>query len=260
MDKKIIELFKLYLHYISIPIRILIIFIIYFIAVFIAYILGDNYEIDTFIMISTCKIIMHCLSINLIYEQDNLDIFNNYANSDLKFIAIFNHTNLIEPFILLSLFKKISYLLNYEIPSSIPFFNIVYKKLNYIYTKKGNTTESIIKYTNNRKKGEGVLFIAPGGGKQSENPDENKITEFKSGAFIGLYPILPIIIKYDDDSADCNFDKGEHFLHGFFKVFLKRNRNIKVKVLDLVTPEKNETINDFKERVHNIMSIEYKIL
>ena len=233
---------------------------IYFIAVFIAYILGDNYDMDSSIMQVSCKIIMDCLSINLIYDKDNIDIFNKYANSDLKFITIFNHTNLIEPFILLSLFKNISYLLNESIPSFIPFFEIVYKKLKYIYTKKGKTSDIINEYTRNRKNGEGVLFIAPGGGKQSENPDENVITEFKSGAFVGLFPILPIIIKYDDATADCNFDKGEHFLHGFFKVFLKRNRNIKVKVLDLVRPENDETINEFKDRVHNIMSIEYKRL
>jgi predicted CopG family antitoxin len=260
MDKNFLELFKLYLHYISIPVRILIILIAYFIAVFIACVIGNNYESDTSIMQMTCKLIMCCLSINLIYDEDNLNIFNKYAESDLKFITIFNHTNLIEPFILLSLFKKISYLLNESIPSFIPFFDIVYKKLNYIYTKKGKTSDIIIEYTKNRKKGEGVLFVAPGGGKQSENPDENLITEFKSGAFVGLFPILPIIIKYDDTTADCNFDKGEHFLHGFFKVFLKRNRIIKVKVLDLVRPEKDETINEFKERVHNIMSIEYKKL
>lgn len=254
--KKLFKLFKLYLHYITIPFRILFIIVTYFILLFILVIINDR-NIDNNLIYYANKILMLLLSVNIIYDKDNLEILNKYINSDTKFIIIFNHTNLIEPFLLLSLFKNISFLLNPELPSYLPFFDVIYKKFNFIYTKNGNTTDKIINYTNDRKNGESALAIAPGEGRPSDNPDENNITKFKSGAFVGLLPILPIVIKFEDVFVDYNFDKGEYFLHALLKIFLKQKHNVKVKVLELVHPNKNESINDYKDRIRDIMSKEY---
>jgi 1-acyl-sn-glycerol-3-phosphate acyltransferase len=202
---------------------------------------------------------MRCININKIYDENDINKLNDYVDSDEKFIVIFNHTNLVEPFLLYSVYPKFSIVLNHTIPSTIPFFNIIKEKLNYIYTEKDKTTENIIEYTKNRKKGDSVLMIAPSGGKVSDDPN-NRITKFRSGAFVGKFPILPIVIKFDNNIIDYNHDKGESFIQAVLKIFLHQKYNVKIKVLDMMYPLENEEINDYKDRAHQLMSKEYATL
>ena len=257
--KNIIKILKLYFHYISIPFRIIFIILFYFIFILSLVFISDI-SMNKLIFKNLQKLLMNVLSLNVIYDQDNINLLNKYIYSDTKFIAIYNHTNLIEPFLLFSLFENLSVVLNQFGVSYMPFFDIIYKRFNFIYTKNGETTKKIINYSKNRKCGENVLAIAPGEGKPSENPDENNITTFKSGAFVGMLPILPIIIKFDDKFVDYNFDKGEYLIQAVLKIFLKQKHNVKVKVIDLVYPNKDESIDSFKNRVRDIMTKEYNEL
>jgi hypothetical protein len=258
-NDKIINIFKLYFHYISIPFKILFIIICYFICYLLLVIISDI-NLNKHMFKNWQKLLMNVLSVNIICDNDNINLLNKYIYSDTKFISIYNHTNLIDPFLMFSLFENISVLLNPDIVTYIPFFDIIYKKFNFIYTKNGETTNKIIKYSKNRKAGENVLCIAPGEGKPSENPDENNITTFKSGAFIAMLPILPIIIKFEDSFVDYNFDKGEFLIQAILKIFLKQKHNVKVKVLDLVYPDKDESIDSYKNKVRDIMAKEYSLL
>lgn len=253
------EFVILYLFYFTIPFRMIAILLTYFIAVLIGYICA-NKKLDQNLLHYSNKFIMKLLSINPIYDVENIESYNRHINSNEKFIVVFNHSSLIEPFLILSLFKNVSYLLSPGLPAYIPFFNIIYKKFNYIYIEKNKTTQQIIDFTNNREKGSGALFIAPGEGRVSDDPDENMISKFRSGAFVGKFPILPIIIKFENNLLDFNFEKGENVLHFIFKMFLKNNHNVKVKVLDMVYPQKEDTVDTFKTNVFNIMSEEFKIL
>ena len=158
----------------------------------------------------------------------------------------------------MALFDNITFLLNSNLPSYYPFFDKVYKAMNMIYTSNGKTTEKIIEYTKNRKVGERVLAVAPDGGNCSIDPD-NKVAELKTGAFVGKFPILPIVIKYDKDNyLNFKHELGETLMDCILKGFLYLNHNVKIKVLDMVYPSDDESIIEYKDRVHALISDEYK--
>jgi hypothetical protein len=125
-----------------------------------------------------------------------------------------------------------------------------------IFVAKGETTAKIIEKVENRKVGDYVLFVAPGSGNTSSIPDN--ITEFRgSGAFAGKFPVLPIIIRYEDESLNHNFDNGESMIHSCLKLFLLNNYKIHIKVGDMTEPTDEETIDEYKTRVYNFMNDEY---
>jgi hypothetical protein len=85
------------------------------------------------------------------------------------------------------------------------------------------------------------------------------ITAFTSnGAFVHKYPILPIVIKYEDESLNYNHDNHESMLHSCLKLFLVRDYNINIKVCDMVEYEEGETIEAYNSRVYKIMNDTYQ--
>jgi len=121
----------------------------------------------------------------------------------------------------------------------------------------GGTTKVIKERVDNRKCGDSPLYIAPCSGKPPENP--GNISEFKSkGAFVNKTKILPIIIKYQDDSLNYNEEFGESMLHSYLKVFLVENYNITIKIGDIIEPDEKESVEEYKDKVYNIMNKDYK--
>jgi hypothetical protein len=129
--------------------------------------------------------------------------------------------------------------------------------LGNIFVEKGHTSKKIKERIDSRKSGDKILFIAPGSGNTSAIP--GNITEFSSnGAFVHKYPILPIVVKYEDDSLHYNYDNGESMLHSCLKLFLVKNYNINIKVCDMVEYIEEETIEEYKNRVFDIMNKTYQ--
>lgn len=122
--------------------------------------------------------------------------------------------------------------------------------------KKSNVTTEIKETIYNRKKGQSVLFISPDANTLPD--EENNISKFiKKGAFVSKSKILPIIIKYEDYSIIYNYEH-ENVLASIFKLFLFENYKIKIKVGDMIVPNENESIEEYKERVYHIMNEQYK--
>lgn len=256
---KIIEFILLYLHYLSIPFRILIIILTYIICVFIIYII-NNKEFSKILIRFWCIITMRMHSFNFIYDKEEILKYEKYMKEEDKILLVYNHRNLYDSIILLCLLDNITFLLNKTIPSNVPFFKVLYDCMNMIYVDKNKSnTESIINYVNNRKKKDRILAIAPDAGKYPENPDYSDISNFKTGAFVGLFPIIPIVIKYNEkEYLDYKIDYKESILHFMFKGFLNNTYDVKIKVLDIVYPDKNSTIEEYKNKVYNLMNEEYK--
>jgi len=122
--------------------------------------------------------------------------------------------------------------------------------------KTGNVTTKIKETIYNREKGQSVLFISP---DANTLPDkEDNISKFiKKGAFVSKSKILPIIIKYEDYSVIYN-PEYESVLESFFKLFLFENYKIKIKVCDMIDPNENESIEEYRDRVYVIMNEQYK--
>ena len=206
------------------------------------------------------KMFMYILSFNITISEEDFRKYMEYLYSDKKFLCTFNHTTLVDGFVLISTFPRSSYLiLKVIIYSTIGYTDKINDQLGNIFVEKGTTSKKIKERVDSRKSGDKILFIAPGSGNTSAIP--GSITEFTSnGAFVHKYPILPIVVKYEDESLHYNHDNGESMLHSCLKLFLVKDYAIKIKVCDMVEYKDEETIDEYKGRVYAIMNDTYKAL
>ena len=204
------------------------------------------------------KIFMYILSFNINISEEDFRKYMEYLYSDTKFICTFNHTTLVDGFVLISTFPRSSYLiLKVIIYSTIGYTDKINNQLGNIFVEKGRTSKKIKERVDSRKSGDKILFIAPGSGNTSAIP--GSITEFTSnGAFVHKYPILPIVVKYEDESLHYNHDNGESMLHSCLKLFLVKDYTINIKVCDMVEYKEGETIEEYKNRVYEIMNDTYQ--
>jgi 1-acyl-sn-glycerol-3-phosphate acyltransferase len=219
--------------------------------------LNNEMAIQSMMLIG-CKIFMFLLSIKITISADDLNKYMKLLYSDKKFLVVFNHTTFVDGFIIFSTFPRSSFLmLKTYVYKVIGYTEKFHKNVHGVFISKGETTAKIIETVEKRKEGENVLFVAPGSGNISSVP--GCITEFRgSGAFTGRYPILPIIIKYEDESLNHNYDNGESMVHSCLKLFLLSNYKISIKVGDLIEATEEEVIDHYKERVYNYMNKEYQ--
>lgn len=206
------------------------------------------------------KMFMYILSFNITISEEDFRKYMEYLYSDKKFLCTFNHTTLVDGFVLISTFPRSSYLiLKVIIYSTIGYTDKINDQLGNIFVEKGTTSKKIKERVDSRKSGDKILFIAPGSGNTSAIP--GSITEFTSnGAFVHKYPILPIVVKYEDESLHYNHDNGESMLHSCLKLFLVKDYAIKIKVCDMVEYKDEETIEEYKGRVYAIMNDTYKAM
>ncbi len=47
-------------------------------------------------------------------------------------------------------------------------------------------------------------------------------------------------------------------LHSYLKVFLVENYNITIKIGDMIEPDEKEGVEEYKDKVYNIMNEQYK--
>lgn len=247
------------LTYITMPFRFILFMLMMIISIHVLQPLTNESNIICGIL-WFAKIFMYILSFNINISKEDLVKYMEYLYSDTKFICTFNHTTLIDGFVLISTFPHSSYLiLKVIIYSTIGYTEKIHNQLGNIFVEKGTTSKKIKERVDSRKSGDKILFIAPGSGNTSAIP--GSITEFTSnGAFVHKYPILPIVVKYEDESLNYNHDNGESMLHSCLKLFLVKDYTINIKVCDMVEYKEGETIEEYKNRVYEIMNETYKAM
>ena len=247
------------LTYITMPFRFILFMLMMIISIHVLQPLTNESNIICGIL-WFAKIFMYILSFNINISKEDLVKYMEYLYSDTKFICTFNHTTLIDGFVLISTFPRSSYLiLKVIIYSTIGYSEKIHNQLGNIFVEKGTTSKKIKERVDSRKSGDKILFIAPGSGNTSAIP--GSITEFTSnGAFVHKYPILPIVVKYEDESLNYNHDNGESMLHSCLKLFLVKDYAINIKVCDMVEYKEGETIEEYKNRVYAIMNETYKAM
>jgi 1-acyl-sn-glycerol-3-phosphate acyltransferase len=256
-----IKYLKKFLNYVLTPFRIA----LFIIVVFIGFRIGGNLndrEYFRHLLIVFNKVLLLLLSVDVKIDEDDLHKYMLHLYSDRKFLVVFNHTSTVDGFAIMKTFPACSFIMSkLQLTSSINVYNLIgytqkyHDTIGSIFVEKGTTTEKIIQHVQKRKKGDSVLFIAPGAGITPKNPYD--ISEFTgSGAFAGKFPVLPILIKSEDDSLDCH--EGESITHHILKMFLLYDYQVKIKVLDMIEPYDDETIEEFKNRTFSIMNDEYK--
>ena len=254
----IFDYIRIFIHYITAPIRIILCLIAYIVFHKIGECCQKPTALHMFQLLMG-KTLMAIFGFDIEISNDDLVRYSQYLYSDKKFISVFNHSTVIDGFIMMATFERFSaLLLKNPVYKWIGYSDLIHEKYKNIWVEKNNTTKAIIDRVSNRKSGEPVLFIAPGSGNVSVDPDN--ITEFKgNGAFVGKFSILPVTLHYEDDSIHHNVDNGESFIHSTLKLFVMNyNYKIKIKVGDMIEPDEKESIEEYKLRVYKIMNEQYK--
>lgn len=232
--------------------RIVLFFIIYFIGVFLLLSLPNSYS--HFIKKLCCKLLLYILGFfNVEYDIDKINL-----KYDHKFILVFNHISFIDGWILWSIFgNDIGLLVHKKALKYIPFCEYMCeKKMNCILIDDSSkkTSEKIIEAVQNN---DHIVVIAPDAMQPPIYP--NNIGSFKTGAFVGKYPVKPVIIKFKNTQVipDYKYEVKEDIIHAFVKIFLNWNATIEVKILDMIYPKEEWTVEEYKDFVKEKMESEY---
>jgi 1-acyl-sn-glycerol-3-phosphate acyltransferase len=235
-------------------------FIIYLIGIFLLVLFDDEYS--NYIISCTMNIILYIIGFTRInYNLLKLIDYHSRVLQKQKFIIVYNHISMLDGWVLWAVFGKLGHVFDKKTIMYMPYSEYICdKKIGCILidrTSKNakSTTDIILDTLKNTDK---ILTIAPDGMKYPTG--YNNIGDFHTGAFVGKYPILPIIIKYKNCEVypDFKFDDEEHFLHSFSKCFLNTNGIIDVDIMDMIIPEKNWSIHEYKDFVKEKMEKRYK--
>jgi 1-acyl-sn-glycerol-3-phosphate acyltransferase len=248
------------LHYILIPFKIILFVILIILGINILKHTNSDSNITTLIIVFYKFVVHYLMSYNIEISDEDYNKYMKYLYSDEKFLCVFNHISTVDGFALLSTFPKIGFVLNKQkILDYINYDDIVNDKVGGIFVdmeKKTDVTSKIKNAIYNRKSGGNIIFISPSAGEISDEVEN--IGYFKrNGAFISKSNILPILIKLPDYSIIYNMD-NEKLFESFMKLFLPENYTIKIKVGDMINANDDESIEEYKNRVYEIMNQQYK--
>ena len=248
------------IHYILIPFKIILFVILIILGIYILRHTDDEGNITTLIIVFYKFVVHYLMSYNIEISDEDYNKYMRYLYSDEKFLCVFNHISTIDGPVLLSTFPKIGFVLNKQnLFDYINYDDLANKKMGGIFVdmeKKTNVTSKINEAINNRKSGSNILFISQSEGILPSEP-ENISYFTRKGAFVNKTKILPILLKFPDNSIIYNFNY-ETILESFIKIFLQENYNIKIKVGDMINSYENESVEEYKNRVYEIMNQQYK--
>lgn len=207
----------------------------------------------TFLILQKFNLIEKFLNnFNIYGNIEDLHKYYDFKKNTDQGLAIFNHVSILDGLLLLNNFKEsLSFLVSENLLVSLC-RNFIKNSNGIIINKNENTTQKITETISNRKKNDPILFIAPSGTIGMDQKEEYKLSEFRTGAFVSLKPILPVIIKYAPYYKDLN-ERNDTMIHIITNI---NNLNYKIKVLDPIYPEKHDTIESFRDKVYETMNKE----
>ena len=209
------------------------------------------------ILFSFIKFIRHIFA-QIIY-QTNHYFFGFYKTkvTDLrKFkhdakILLFQHNSFYDLFALGCYFGEhnITGILDADI-LEIPIINKIIQRLDLIVVKKSekNNSQKIIDYVNNPNKTK-YLGIAPAGNKATK---EDRISNFKTGAFVPMKPVTPVLIRYKDDKGTWFFkDNIKKWVFDIIR--FRKFYTCELIILEEITAEGCSTPREYADKVEKYM-------
>ena len=132
-----------FLTYITMPFRFILFVMITIISIYVLQPLTNESNIICGIL-SGAKILMYILSININISKEDLVKYMEFLYSDKKFICTFNHTTIIDGYVLLSTFPRSSYLLlSLILYSMVGYTDKMNDLMGNIFVEKGHTSKKI---------------------------------------------------------------------------------------------------------------------
>ena len=163
-------------------------------------------------------------------------------------VMVFTHSTMVDFMLLCREFHDIPSFLALRETCIFPFNYLIHEINGILFSKGEGVTQKIIEYIKNRKSGEPVLCIAPTGGYSKE--EQNELCDFRNGAFVEKTHILPVIIKFNHYIP---WMKGESFIYHAYRLLTTQDKLYTIKVLDEMSPNEDESMEDFKQRVKGKM-------
>lgn len=191
-------------------------------------------------------------NLNVFGNIENLDKYYNFKKNNSNGIAIFTHTSYLDGIILAKELKEPPPFVCLKAPLFSYMYDIAKKWKCLIIEPKQNNTKIITKNILERNKNDPLLFIAPTGDNLQQK-NQFKLEQFRTGAFVSLSPVLPILISY---SPHIYVKESDKLLSCIIDILNIEKLNYKIKILDPIYPTKNDTIQTFKNRVYKIMNSE----
>ena len=193
-------------------------------------------------------------NLNIYGSIENLDKYYEFKKEHTNGVALFTHTSYLDGVILATELQEAPSFVCLKKPLEMAsiLHDIAKKWKCLIIEPNQNNSKVITETILERNKNDPLLLIAPSGDNLSQE-NEFELNEFKTGPFISLSPILPILISY---SPHIYVKKKDTQIKSFIDILNIEKLTYKVKILDPIYPEKGDNINTYKNKVYNIMNSE----
>lgn len=168
------------------------------------------------------------------------------------FIVVFNHPTFYDPLVLYNILniplRFVSKRSNLKGAESI----LKQYKLIYVDETKGTVKQIFEAIPNSSIFG--TVAIAPARGSGFEK-DPTFLPEFKTGAFVPMIPVLPVLIRYSHHEI---WEKGVSISSIFWKRICGPRLEYDASILPMIYPPENQCPIDFSKTAHSIMQTELR--
>lgn len=196
-----------------------------------------------------CNLILLGLGVNGSCNEDDVEKYYSFKKNVSKGVIIFNHPTFFDHVVIMKELKDTPRFAMYDKYIVGP-VKWLCNRLNVlpISSSQGNTCRirSAIK---TRKNNESLLAVSPSAGKCHVH-DIAALAKFRTGAFVEMPDVLPIIINYEPYEP---WMQNTSLLKTMIRRLRGCNVSYQLKVLDPVSPLQDETPNRFAARCRTIM-------
>ena len=189
---------------------------------------------------------------NIYGKIENLYKYYDFKKKHNNAVALFTHTSYLDGLVLASELQEAPTFVCLKKPLISIAYDIAKKWKCLIIEPNQNNSELITNKILERNKDEPLLLIAPTGNDLNQE-NEFELNKFKTGAFISLSPVLPILISY---SPHIYVKNNTTQIKSLIDILNIEKLNYKVNILDPIYPDKDDTIQSFKNKVYNKMNLE----
>ena len=191
---------------------------------------------------------------NIYGSIENLDKYYEFKKEHTNGVALFTHTSYLDGIVLATELQEAPSFVCLKKPLEIAsiILDIAKKWKCLIIEPNQNNSKVITETILERNKNDPLLLIAPTGANMGQE-NEFELNEFRTGPFISLSPVLPILISYSPHIYVKNTDTQ---IKSFIDILNIEKLTYKVKILDPIYPDKDDNINSYKNKVYNIMNSE----
>jgi 1-acyl-sn-glycerol-3-phosphate acyltransferase len=179
---------------------------------------------------------------------------NNLKIQDTNSIIIFNHINLFDGWVMFSLFNKPpTVVARKEFTTRI--WGLFTKYLNIIPVSRNGKEGTVQKINNFIDNSEENLLIAPDGCDYIQ--EGSLIAPFKKSIFItDKRKIIPVVIRYTTSYKSTKLNWNNLSIYElFFSIMKDGNINVYIDRLDDCYKNKEETTENYRDRVWSLMTV-----